>query len=122
MITADPLRCAHSKLASDEDFVLFSVAIFRRVRDEFAQKCRENKYVILPTFYLASRANQRRRFIVRDFPYDEEAMEKQRVELAALEVQEKELWVCRSSPSISTLTRTPDGPAPPLAQIGRAHV
>lgn len=30
---------------------------------------------------------------MRDFTYDEEAMEKQRVELAALEVQEKELWV-----------------------------
>ncbi|GAA5889694.1 hypothetical protein JCM5296_002434 [Sporobolomyces johnsonii] len=63
-----------TKLAQDDEFVLFSVTLFRRVRDEFAQKAREKK------------------FIVRDFTYDEEAIEKQKRELEALVAEEKELW------------------------------
>lgn len=62
------------RLAQDDEFTLFGVVVFRKVQEEFAQKCRENK------------------FIVRDFTYDEEAITKQRDELAALEVQEKEQW------------------------------
>lgn len=62
------------QLAADDEFVLFGVVVFKKVQDEFAQKCREKK------------------FIVRDFTYDEEAINKQRDELAALEVQEKEQW------------------------------
>jgi hypothetical protein len=34
------------------------------------------------------------RFILRDFTYDEEAIEKQKRDLIALEESEKELWVC----------------------------
>ncbi|KAK4693267.1 V-type H+-transporting ATPase subunit C, partial [Phenoliferia sp. Uapishka_3] len=63
-----------TKLASDDDFVLFGCAIFRKVHDEFAQKCRENK------------------FILRDFTYDADAIEAGKKELASLQVQEKELW------------------------------
>ncbi|GAA6049074.1 hypothetical protein JCM3770_003874 [Rhodotorula araucariae] len=63
-----------TKLAQDDEFALFSVTIFRRVKDEFAQKAREKK------------------FIVRDFTYDEQAIEKQRRELEALVVEEKEMW------------------------------
>lgn len=33
------------------------------------------------------------RYVVRDFTYDEQAIEKAKVDLAALEVHEKELWV-----------------------------
>lgn len=32
-------------LASDDEFSLFSVVIFRRVHDDFTQKCREQKYL-----------------------------------------------------------------------------
>jgi V-type H+-transporting ATPase subunit C len=31
------------ELAKDEDYVLYSVTVFRRVKDEFAQKAREKK-------------------------------------------------------------------------------
>lgn len=33
------------------------------------------------------------RFIVRDFKWDDSALEKQKKELAELEVEERELWV-----------------------------
>lgn len=36
-------RC-RSSLASDDDYTLFTVIIFRKVYDAFVQKCRENKY------------------------------------------------------------------------------
>lgn len=50
-----------------------------------------------------------RRFIVRDFHYEDSALEKQRKELSELEAEEKELWVGRCAPSITLtdkLTRT----------------
>lgn len=40
------------------------------------------------------------RFIVRDFTWDDSALEKQRRQLAELEIEEKELWV--SIPSFSS--------------------
>jgi hypothetical protein len=52
--------------------------IFRRVHDEFVNKCRENK------------------FIVRDFVFSEESIHTQREELEAADVTEKELWVLPS--------------------------
>ncbi|KAK7694419.1 hypothetical protein QCA50_001605 [Cerrena zonata] len=61
-------------VASDDDYALFSVVVFRRVHDEFVQKCRENKY------------------IVRDFTYSEELLDQQREELATADTTEKELW------------------------------
>ncbi|POY73331.1 hypothetical protein BMF94_3666 [Rhodotorula taiwanensis] len=63
-----------TKLAEDDEYVLFSVTLFRRVKDEFAQKAREKK------------------FIVRDFTYDEEEIEKQRKDVEDLLVEEKEMW------------------------------
>ncbi|SGZ26235.1 BQ5605_C024g09865 [Microbotryum silenes-dioicae] len=63
-----------SKLASDDEFVLYGVTIFRRVKDEFSQKCREAK------------------FIVRDFTYDASAIQKAQADLVALEAEEKDLW------------------------------
>jgi len=41
------LKCVspwRSSLASDDDYTLFTVIIFRKAYDEFVQKCRENKY------------------------------------------------------------------------------
>ncbi|KAI5478816.1 V-type H+-transporting ATPase subunit C [Pseudohyphozyma bogoriensis] len=63
-----------TKLASDDEFILYSVVVFKKVKDEFSQKCREAK------------------FIVRDFTYNEEEIEKSKVELIKLEESEKELW------------------------------
>jgi len=61
-------------IASDNEYSLFGVVVFRRVHDDFVQKCRENK------------------FIVRDFVYSEEAISKQQEELALANVTERELW------------------------------
>ncbi|EJD55434.1 ATPase, V1 complex, subunit C [Auricularia subglabra TFB-10046 SS5] len=62
------------KIAEDDEYTLFSAVIFKRVHDEFAQKCRENK------------------FTLRDFVYSEEAVEKQIAELQKADTAEKELW------------------------------
>ncbi|KAI8322066.1 ATPase, V1 complex, subunit C [Martensiomyces pterosporus] len=58
------------KIAEDAEYALFSVVLFKRVFDEFSNKARDA------------------RFIVRDFVYDEEAMEKDR--MMAMEVVEQE--------------------------------
>jgi V-type H+-transporting ATPase subunit C len=42
------VKCCR-KLAEDDEFVLYVVAVFKRARDEFAQKAREEKYV--PNFF-----------------------------------------------------------------------
>lgn len=34
------------QIATDDDYALYSVVIFKKVHDEFAQKLRENKYVV----------------------------------------------------------------------------
>jgi len=61
-------------LASDEDYTLFTVVIFRKVYDAFSQKCRENKYII------------------RDYQYSSDQIEKEREELKTADTAEKELW------------------------------
>jgi len=61
-------------ISQDDEFSLFSVAIFRRVHDDFIQKCRENK------------------FIVREFVYSEDEAAKQQRDLETAAVTEKELW------------------------------
>ncbi|KAG0697161.1 ATPase V1 complex subunit C [Suillus ampliporus] len=63
-----------SPITSDSEYTLFGVVIFKRVHDEFVQKCRENK------------------FIVRDFVYSEEQIAKQEEELEIADTTEKELW------------------------------
>ncbi|GMK55598.1 hypothetical protein CspeluHIS016_0206540 [Cutaneotrichosporon spelunceum] len=62
------------ELAKDNDFVLVTVTIFKKVHDDFVHKSREHKY------------------IVRDFKWDDEGLENQKKELARLEQEEKELW------------------------------
>ncbi|KAH8835378.1 hypothetical protein DL96DRAFT_1573964 [Flagelloscypha sp. PMI_526] len=61
-------------VASDSEYTLFSVVTFKKVHDEFVQKCRENK------------------FILRDFTYSEEELNTQRQELEMADITEKELW------------------------------
>jgi len=69
--------------------------IFRRVHDEFVNKCRESK------------------FVVRDFVFSEESIHTQREELEAADVTEKELWVLPSQVRHPTpLTIVLDGTAP----------
>lgn len=51
------------------------MTIFKKIKDEFAQKCREEK------------------FAVREYHYDSAVVEKQKQELAELEASEKDLWV-----------------------------
>ncbi|KAK4689915.1 V-type H+-transporting ATPase subunit C, partial [Tremellales sp. Uapishka_1] len=62
------------KIAADDEYLLQTVTVFKKVREEYVHKCREN------------------RFIVRDFKWDDAALEKQKKETADLEVEEKELW------------------------------
>jgi len=62
------------QIAADGEFSLFAVVIFKRVHDEFFQKCRENK------------------FITRDFAYSDEQQVKQQEELDHASLAEKELW------------------------------
>lgn len=63
-----------SKLAQDDEFALFNVTVFKKVRDEFVQKVRENK------------------FCFREFEYTDELLVKSRQELENSTVSEKELW------------------------------
>ncbi|ODN83927.1 V-type H+-transporting ATPase subunit C [Cryptococcus wingfieldii CBS 7118] len=62
------------QITADDDYVLQTVTVFKKVRDEYIHKCRENK------------------FIVREFTWDDSALEKLKQETADLEVEEKELW------------------------------
>ncbi|KAK7463825.1 Vacuolar ATP synthase subunit C [Stygiomarasmius scandens] len=61
-------------IASDDEYTLFSVIVFKRFHDDFAQACRENK------------------FILRDFVYSDEEIAKQKQELEMADTTEKELW------------------------------
>ncbi|KAI0085626.1 hypothetical protein BDY19DRAFT_430040 [Irpex rosettiformis] len=61
-------------ITSDSEYSLFAVVIFKRVHDEFIQKCRENK------------------FIAREFEFSEDLLEKQKEEIVAADTTEKELW------------------------------
>ena len=63
-----------NKIAQDSEYALFNVTVFRKVRDEFVQKCRENK------------------FQVREFEWDDQIVERQRQELEAAGDAERQLW------------------------------
>ncbi|OAV87584.1 hypothetical protein PTTG_02514 [Puccinia triticina 1-1 BBBD Race 1] len=63
-----------TKIAQDEDYTLFNVTVFKKIKAEYSQKCREKK------------------FIVRDFVYDESEIEKSRTQQKEYEQHEKELW------------------------------
>ena len=38
-------RITKRQLAKDDDYVLQSVTVFKKVREEYVHKCRENKWV-----------------------------------------------------------------------------
>ena len=67
-----------SSIASDEEFTLFSVVIFRRVHDEFIQKCRENKCINTIPHPSIFRLTRYYRYMVRDFQFSEDQLEKER--------------------------------------------
>ncbi|KAJ1992882.1 Vacuolar ATP synthase subunit C [Coemansia spiralis] len=61
------------QIATDSEYTLYSAVLFKRVLDEFANKARDA------------------RFIVRDYVYDEAAMERDRVLASEIVEQEEEL-------------------------------
>ncbi|KAG0290800.1 Vacuolar ATP synthase subunit C [Linnemannia gamsii] len=66
-------RSSH-KITEDEEYGLYTVTLFKRITEDFTNKCREE------------------RFIVRDFKYSEDAVAEQRRELEEMDASEKELW------------------------------
>ncbi|RKP00200.1 hypothetical protein CXG81DRAFT_13527 [Caulochytrium protostelioides] len=62
------------EVAQDDEYRLFTVTLFSRVIDEFAAKAREKK------------------FLVRDFVWDEQALAAAKREAAEVAVTEKETW------------------------------
>ncbi|THH02470.1 hypothetical protein EW026_g397 [Hermanssonia centrifuga] len=73
-LTAFIVPRSSTQIAADDEYTLFAVIVFKRVHDEFIQKCRENK------------------FNVRDFVYSGDLIEKQKEELYTADTTEKELW------------------------------
>jgi len=93
----------HSALASDEDYTLFTVIIFRKVYDTFAQKCRENKCEIHSRLsYSVYSSLPSQRYILRDFLYSSDQIDKEREELQIADTAEKELWVSSTAPNHPT--------------------
>ncbi|TKY90252.1 hypothetical protein EX895_000250 [Sporisorium graminicola] len=64
-----------NKISADEEFALFNVTVFKKVKDEFIQKCRENKFIVRT-----------------DFAWDDDLVARQRQELEQAGDSEKELW------------------------------
>ncbi|KAL0083947.1 hypothetical protein J3Q64DRAFT_1737404 [Phycomyces blakesleeanus] len=71
------------KIAEDDEFGLFTVTVFQRAAEDFAQKAREE------------------RFIVRDFKYDEDALKQQQGEL-----EESKITVNEQQAELVRLART----------------
>jgi len=62
------------KIAEDSEFALFTVTVFRKITEEFKNRCREE------------------RFVVRDFMFDEEQVAASKREMQAMGASEKEMW------------------------------
>lgn len=88
-----PLREPSSVIDSDDEYVLYGVVAFKKVHDEFVQKCRERKFVFALELILSNFKLALLRFIVRDYQYSEDQIAKQQQELATADITEKELWV-----------------------------
>jgi len=67
------------------------------VYDTFSQKCRENKCEVchrnVPSSCVLITASFPRRYILRDFQFSADQIEKEREELQTADTAEKELWV-----------------------------
>ncbi|SPC66370.1 probable VMA5 - H+-ATPase V1 domain 42 KD subunit, vacuolar [Ustilago sp. UG-2017b] len=64
-----------NKITSDEEFALFNVTLFKKVREQFVQKCRENKFIVRT-----------------DFTWDQHLVSRQRAQLEQASDSEKQLW------------------------------
>jgi len=62
-------------IAQDDEFSLLSVTLFKKVVDDFKKACRERK------------------FVVRDFTFDENRINQEQKDLAAISAEEKDQWV-----------------------------
>ncbi|KAJ1018031.1 hypothetical protein NDA16_004900 [Ustilago loliicola] len=74
-LTAMVVPRSSNKISADDEFALFNVTVFKKVKDEFIQKCRENKFVVRT-----------------DFTWDDDLVSRQRAELEEAGDSEKELW------------------------------
>ena len=63
-----------NKLATDDEFALFAVTVFKKYGQEFVHKCREQKW------------------IPRDFKYEEGGREAEQKELDRVAQEERKLW------------------------------
>jgi len=61
-------------IAQDEEFSLFNVTLFKKVVEDFKNACRERK------------------FLVRDFTFDENKISQEQKDLAAISAEEKDQW------------------------------
>jgi V-type H+-transporting ATPase subunit C len=79
------------RISQDQDHLLYTVTLFKKVIDEYKVKCRENKFVLI--FNLQhnplNSSSLLLRFIVRDFVYDEQMQKAGKNERDKL-VQEKQ--------------------------------
>jgi len=62
-------------IAQDDDYGLFNVTLFQKVVEDFKKACRERKYQ------------------VRDFTFDENKINQEQKDLAAISAEEKDQWV-----------------------------
>ena len=74
-LTAMVVPRSSNKIAADDEFALFNVTVFKKVKDEYIQKCRENKFTVRT-----------------DFTWDDDLVSRQRQELDEAGTSEKELW------------------------------
>ena len=74
-LTAMVVPRSSNKIAADDEYALVNVTVFKKVKDEFVQKCRENKFVVRT-----------------DFAWDDQLVSRQRRELEDAGDSEKELW------------------------------
>ncbi|KAG7529029.1 hypothetical protein FFLO_05822 [Filobasidium floriforme] len=63
-----------SEITKDDEYTLFNVTVFKKVKDEYLHKCREHK------------------FLAREFAFDDEAEQRQQQEMEEASAEEKELW------------------------------
>ncbi|KAE8231661.1 hypothetical protein CF326_g3320 [Tilletia indica] len=73
-LTAMVVPRSSRKIAQDSEFALFNVTVFKKVKEDFISKSRENK------------------FQVREFEWNDDIVEKQKDELEQASSAEKELW------------------------------
>lgn len=94
------------EITKDDEYTLFNVTVFKKVKDEYLHKCREHKWVLRRSCRLRSFTLRlircfcgTFRFLAREFAFDDEAEQRQQQEMEEASAEEKELWV--GSPLLS---------------------